>query len=63
MDAKFWLRSKTMLFGLTTAVAPAALDYVGGVDWTAFGVHPAAAAILGAGIMALRAVTSQPVRK
>ena len=63
MDAKFWLTSKTMLFGFATAVTPAALDYVAGVDWTAFGVHPALGAVLGAGIMALRAVTSQPVRK
>jgi hypothetical protein len=60
-SAKFWLASKMMLFGLATAVAPAALYYLGGVDWTQFGLSPMMGGVIGAIIMALRSVTSQPV--
>lgn len=59
--AKVWYASKTVLFGLATAVAPAALQYVAGVDWTQFGVSPAAGAAIGVAVVALRGMTSSPV--
>lgn len=49
---------KTMVFGALVAVAPAALSYIGGVDWTSLGVSPAAGAAIGAVIMGLRLVTN-----
>lgn len=59
--AKIWYASKMMLLGLATAVGPAALQYLAGVDWTRFGVSPAAGVILGVAIMGLRGMTSSPV--
>ena len=38
-------------------------DYVGGVDWTQFGVSPAAGAFIGIVVMAMRTVTTTPVGK
>ncbi|MGE3940945.1 MAG: hypothetical protein AB7H90_03425 [Alphaproteobacteria bacterium] len=60
---KFWLTSKTMMLGLAVAIGPAALDYMAGVDWTIFGISPAAGAVIGAVIMALRGVTVAPVTR
>lgn len=53
---------RTVIFGLMVAVVPAALTYLGGVDWTAFGINPMLAGALGAAIIALRAITSTPLR-
>ncbi len=54
---------KTVALGLLMVVGPAALNYLGGVDWTVLGVSPAAGAIIGAAIIALRAVTNSPIGK
>lgn len=54
---------KTVAFGLLTAVAPVVLTYLGGVDWTSLGIHPAMAGAIGAIIIALRAMTSTPIGK
>ena len=55
---------KTLIFGLWVAIAPAALTYLGGFDWTSFGgVSPAAGALIGAAIVTLRAITSTPIGK
>jgi hypothetical protein len=51
----------TLIAGLLTMILPTALTYLGGVDWTALGVSPAAGAIIGAVIIALRAITSSPI--
>lgn len=59
--AKIWYASKMMLFGLATAVGPAALYYLGDVDWTKFGLSPAAGMVIGAIIMGLRYKTSGAV--
>lgn len=59
---KFFLTSKTILFGAGLATAPALLDYVGGVDFSALGLSPSWAAGIGAAVMALRFVTNSPVR-
>jgi threonine aldolase len=59
--AKIWYASKTMLFGLATALTPMALQYLGGVDWTQFGISPAAGIAIGAVVMGLRGFTSSPV--
>lgn len=60
--AKVWYTSKTILFGLATAVAPAALTYAAGVDWTQFGVSPAAGGVIGTIVVALRTFTSKSVK-
>lgn len=52
---------KTVLFGLATAIVPAALTYLGGVEWTSMGISPGMAALIGAAIVALRAATSTPI--
>lgn len=54
---------KTIAFGLVVAIAPAALTYLGGVNWTSVGVSPAVAAAIGAAIIGLRAVTTTPIGK
>jgi threonine aldolase len=54
---------KTVIFGALLAIGPAALTYLGGVDWTSFGISPATSAMIGAIIIGLRAVTSTPVGK
>ena len=59
--AKFFLTSKTVLFGAGVATIPALLAYVGGLDWTTFGLSPPIAALIGAAITALRFVTVGPV--
>jgi hypothetical protein len=52
---------RTVFFGGVVAVAPALLTYLGGVDWTALGVSPAMGAVIGAGIIGLRAITTGPI--
>lgn len=55
---------KTFAYGFAVAVLPAAMQYIGGVDPVAtFGVSPSTGAMIGAGIMALRAVTNSAVFK
>ena len=54
---------RTLAVGLAIAVAPSALTYVAGVDWTSFGVSPAAGAIIGVVVMGLRTITNTPVAK
>ena len=54
---------KTVAFGLLTAIVPAALTYAGGIDWTTTGISPGIAALIGAAIIALRAVTNTPMLK
>lgn len=58
--AKGW---RTVAFGLATAVIPVALTYLGGVDWTSLGIHPAVASAIGLAIIGLRAATNTPIRK
>lgn len=52
---------KTILFGLAVAIGPAAVTYLGGVNWTSLGVSPGVAAAIGVVIIALRAVTNTSV--
>ena len=54
---------KTVTFGLFMVVVPPALTYIGGIDWTSIGVSPAAAAVIGGIVIALRAVTSTAIGK
>lgn len=54
---------KTVIFGAAVAVAPSLLTYLGGVDWTTIGLSPTTAGAIGAGIIALRAITSTPIGK
>lgn len=54
---------KTITFGVLTAVIPAGLTYLAGVDWTSIGISPGLAAGIGAAIIALRAFTSTPIGK
>jgi hypothetical protein len=54
---------KTIIFGSAMVVVPPALSYFGGVDWTTIGISPAASSVIGAAIIALRAVTSSPIFK
>jgi hypothetical protein len=52
---------RTVAFGLFVAVAPAAVTYLGGVDWTTLGISPGVAAALGLAVVGLRAVTSTAI--
>jgi hypothetical protein len=52
---------KTVAFGVVIAIAPAAIAYLGGVDWTALGISPPVAALIGSAIVALRAVTNTAI--
>ncbi len=54
---------KTVAFGLATAIVPAGLTFLGGVDWTTIGISPGLAALIGAAIIALRAFTSTSIGK
>lgn len=55
---------KTVAFGLGVAILPGALQYLGGVDVVStFGLSPGAGVVVGAVVMALRAVTSSPIFK
>jgi hypothetical protein len=49
---------RTVLFGLAVIVVPPALTYLGGIDWTSFGISPAVAGVIGVAIISLRAATS-----
>lgn len=52
---------KTVLFGLLVAIAPPAVTYLGGVNWTSIGISPAVAGVIGAIIIGLRAVTNTAI--
>lgn len=52
---------KTVIFGLLTALAPHILQYAAGIDWTTLGLSKSAAAVIGAGIIGLRAWTTGPI--
>lgn len=54
---------KTVAFGVLTAILPALLTYLGGIDWTSLGIHPATAAAIGSAIIALRAITNTSIGK
>jgi hypothetical protein len=54
---------RTLAIGLAIAIAPSALAYVGGVDWTQFGISPTAGAFIGIVVMGMRTVTTTPVGK
>jgi|HubBroStandDraft_5_1064220.scaffolds.fasta_scaffold268513_3 hypothetical protein len=54
---------RTLAVGLAIAIAPSALAYIGGIDWTQFGVSPAAGAFIGIVVMGMRTVTTTPVGK
>ena len=55
--------TRTIIFGLGVAILPAALNYIGGIDWTSFGVSPSAGVFLGLAVMGLRTITNTPVGK
>jgi hypothetical protein len=53
---------RTVAAGAFVAIGPSLLNYVTGTDWTAtLGLSPSTGAILGAAIIALRAVTASPI--
>ena len=52
---------KTVLFGLVMIIVPPALDYLGAVRWQDLGLSPGISALIGAAIIALRAMTSTPI--
>ena len=52
---------KTLIFGLVTIIAPHALDYLAGIDWTTLGLSKSAAGVIGAAIIGLRFWTKGPV--
>ena len=54
---------KTVALGLVVAIAPIAITYLGGVDWTSLGISPTMASIIGLAIVALRSVTTTPIGK
>lgn len=49
---------RTFIYGGLVAVVPALLTYLGGIDWTSLGISPSAAAVIGAGIIGLRTITT-----
>lgn len=56
-----WLKSKTVWFGGLLALVPQFLDLVSKVDWAAWGISPNVATIIGAAVVLLRSVTTQPL--
>ena len=54
---------KTFAFGLAMAVGVPALNYIGAVDFTKLGLSSGSAAIIGAIVIGLRAITSTPMFK
>lgn len=54
---------RTILVGLAMAIAPAALTYLAGVDWTALVGPNGAMFVAGIVTIALRIVTTTPVGK
>lgn len=52
---------KTLAFGLLLAIGVPALDYLGGVDFAALGLDPKWAALIGAVVMGLRAMTTSAI--
>lgn len=53
----------TVAFGAAVAVGPAALEYLGEIDWTTLGISPGAGGAIGSIIVVLRAMTNTPVGK
>lgn len=51
---------RTIAIGLVMAVAPAALTYLGGVDWTHLIGPNGALAVSGILMIAMRAITNTP---
>ena len=52
---------RTIAFGLFVAIGPAAVTYLGGVDWTSLGIAPGVSAAIGLVIVGLRAITSTAI--
>jgi|APFre7841882654_1041346.scaffolds.fasta_scaffold608479_2 hypothetical protein len=52
---------RTVIFGGLMVVVPPLLTYLGGIDWTSYGISPALSAAIGAVIIGLRAATSTPI--
>lgn len=54
---------KTVIFGVLMVIAPPALTYLAGVDWTQFVGANAALVISGLVTIGLRVVTTTPIGK
>ena len=54
---------RTFVLGAIVAVAPAFMTYVAGVDWSHYGLSPAAGVLIGGLIVSLRAITTTPPGK
>jgi hypothetical protein len=54
---------RTIAFGVVVAIVPAVLTYLGGIDWTQFGINPMLSAGIGAAIVGLRTLTKTPIGK
>ena len=54
---------RTVLVGLVIAIGPAALTYLGGVNWTSLGLSPTVGVVIGAVIIGVRAITTTPIGK
>ena len=52
---------RTIAFGLFIATGPAAISYLGGVNWTQLGISPGVSAAIGLIIVGLRAITNSAV--
>ena len=52
---------RTILVGLAMAIAPAAMTYLGGLDWTQLVGPNSAMAMAGAITIAMRIITTTPV--
>ncbi len=52
---------RTIAFGLFVAVGPAAVTYLGGIDWTSLGINPTISAAIGVVIVGLRAITNSAI--
>ena len=55
--------TRTLAFGFLVAILPSALNYIGGIDWTSFGISPSAGVFIGLAVMGLRTITNTPVGK
>lgn len=51
---------RTILLGAVVAIAPSICTYLAGIDWTSLGISPTIAGVIGAAIIALRAITTTP---
>jgi len=52
---------RTILFGVGVAAMPPALEYLTNVNWTEIGLSPTTGALIGAGIVGMRAVTNTSI--